>query len=575
MTPRLQTAARIVRSLRYYRAEQLLFKVWFTLRSRFPRIPGPKVTRVPMQLSWEPILHAVPFPSNPYTVIASIEEGRFTFLNETKDLGEDIQWCPKNAGRLWIYNLHYFDYLQNLIEVNLEGAWQLLERWIAHNPPGTSDAWDSYPLSLRIVNWIQAFSSSPIGLEVQPVVMRSLYQQCLWLERWLEWHLLANHLFKNAKALVFAGLFFSGGDAHRWLKSGLKILHEQLEEQVLSDGGHFERSPMYHAMILKDCLDLFNGLKRPREGFDKEILASCIGLKEHLRRIVPEMGFFLAGMTHPDGKIALFNDAAHGIEPDFEHLEAYSQRVTGNALPKIPIGTTAFPDSGYFIMAKGSEDRLIVDAGPIGPDYQPGHSHCDTLSFELSLRGIRVVVDSGCYEYEDTPIRQYNRGNPGHNTVTVDGENQSEVWGSHRCARRAKPIYARMRSNGNKVLCFEGAHDGYRRLSGSPVHHRRVEWYPERIQIEDRVEGSGYHGIESRLHFNPSLDVDFDGKTATVTANGQRLLSVSWLGEGCMEKIYGWYCPEFGMKFKCVVLCVTHRCDLPFRGSWILSLHSH
>lgn len=89
----------------------------------------------------------------------------------------------------------------------------------------------------------------------------------------------------------------------------------------------------------------------------------------------------------------------------------------------------SFPASGYFRLEPTPGDVLVVDCGPIGPDYQPGHAHCDTLSFELSLNGRRVIVDSGCSQYVDGEIRQYNRGSLGHNTLAIDGVNQSEVWG--------------------------------------------------------------------------------------------------------------------------------------------------
>ena len=96
--------------------------------------------------------------------------------------------------------------------------------------------------------------------------LKSLYEQALWLEKNIEYHLLANHYFKNGKALIFAGMYIAGQDAERWLKKGRQIIASELEEQILPDGGHFERSPMYHAMILEDCLDILTwGWRRKAE----------------------------------------------------------------------------------------------------------------------------------------------------------------------------------------------------------------------------------------------------------------------------------------------------------------------
>jgi uncharacterized heparinase superfamily protein len=373
---------------------------------------------------------------------------------------------------------------------------------------------------------------------------------------------LANHLFKNAKALIFAGLFFEGPDAGRWLGKGLELLRQELPEQILPDGGHFERSPMYHSMILEDCLDLLNlcrGLALPE--------ASALAAR--LTPVCRKMALFLLGMTHPDGQIALFNDAAFGIEAEPGELVGYCGRLVGEA-PAKPSGRSwAFPDTGCFVMAPQSGDRLIVDCGPVGPDYQPGHSHCDNLSFELSLKGRRVIVDSGCCQYEDGEIRKYNRGNAGHNTVTVDGENQSEVWGAHRCARRAYPLYARLDERADGSIVFEGAHDGYRRLKGKPINHRAITWAGDRIDIEDRIEGRGVHAVESRLHIHPDLQVEAADDGVRVTDNGQPLMTVSAADLGRVEIESGWYCPEFNKKISCPVLTLKLKpASLPVRLGW-------
>jgi len=506
-------------TVRYLKPRQIIWRLRYSFRkkgniykSKFSVIYSTaKIGRL--------LKYCTPFLTYAFWNQDDIRNNRFGFLNTEVHYQEKPNWADTRNGRLWLYNLHYFQYLHCTGRLDCESAVRLINDWIANNPPGTPDAWDPFPISLRVVNWLKYVSEVKVPESSLKKIVESAYHQVLWLEKSLEYHLLANHLFKNIKALIFAGLFFEGEDASRWLAKGLRLLREELKEQVLMDGGHFERSPMYHSMILEDCLDLLNILM-PYKKFEQ--------VSEELEAISRRMLNFLFLMAHPDGQIALFNDAAFSIELPPEELRTYYENITSEEIHFGRKEIIPMPETGYFVMCPDNGEKLIIDCGNIGPDYQPGHAHCDTLSFELFLKGRRVIVDSGCYEYEPGEMRDYNRGNEGHNTLTIDGKNQSEVWGSHRCARRAKPLYARMQSNGDKVLRFEGAHDGYRRLSGSPVHHRRVEWYPERIQIEDRVEGSGYHGIESRLHFNPSLDVDFDGKSATVTANGEHLLSVTW-----------------------------------------------
>jgi uncharacterized heparinase superfamily protein len=187
------------------------------------------------------------------------------------------------------------------------------------------------------------------------------------------------------------------------------------------------------------------------------------------------------------------------------------------------------------------------------------------------MKGRRVVVDSGCCKYEDGEIRKYNRGNAGHNTVTVDGENQSKVWGAHRCARRAYPLYARLNEREDESIHFEGAHDGCKRLKGKPIHHRSITWARGLITIEDRIEGQGTHDIESRLHLHPDFKVETAYNDVCIIDNDQTLMTVSTAGQGRVEIESGWYCPEFNKKVSCpVILFKLEKIPLPVRLGWQL-----
>ena len=293
----------------------------------------------------------------------------------------------------------------------------------------------------------------------------------------------------------------------------------------------------------------------------------------HLENLTAKMAAFLEGMIHPDRQIPLFNDAALGIEHDPDKLLSYYEAVTGRKTENPDCNLRAFPESGYFVMAPRPEDRLIADCGPIGPDYQPGHAHCDLLSFELSLMGRRVIVDSGCALYEKGEIRRYNRGNLGHNAVTVDGCDQSEVWGAHRCGRRARPIYARARELDDGSMLFEGAHDGYRKLPGNPTHHRSIRWTGNEIQIRDYVDGNGAHRIESRIHINPDLSVLPKDGSVLVSDGANGLVEFFVCLGGKIESTQGWYCPEFGIQKKCTVLRVLeNHVKLPYSLCWRLKI---
>jgi uncharacterized heparinase superfamily protein len=317
--------------------------------------------------------------------------------------------------------------------------------------------------------------------------------QVRWLRKRLEVHLLGNHLWANLKALVFAGAFFEGAEADGWWRTGLDRLRRELAEQVLPDGGHFERSPMYHAIVLEDLLDLIQLARVYPARFPRAAVAQFTSA-------AAAMLHWLRVMTHPDGGIAFFNDAALGIAPGYEALSAHARELGIDHDEPSLAGVQALPDSGYVRLQAG-DAVVICDVGEIGPDYLPGHAHADTLSFELSVGKDRVLVNSGTSTYEAGWERLRQRGTEAHNTVVVDGADSSEVWSSFRVARRARPFDVRWGSEGDE-LWLEAAHDGYWRLSPPAVHHRRWKLRADALEVLDRVAG-GAGRAEARFHFHP------------------------------------------------------------------------
>ena len=370
----------------------------------------------------------------------------------------------RQPSRLREYTLHY--------QRNPSAA--EVERWMAENPAARGAGWEPYPLSLRIVNWIKWILS---GEPASPRLLESLAAQASYLSRHVERHLLANHIFMNGTALVFAGTFFLHDS---WRRQGLAILEREISEQILSDGGHFERSPMYHSLVLEALLDLLNlGVAYP-------------GLLPGWAPVAGRMLAWLREMTHPDGQIAFFNDAAWGVAPPPSLLFDYASRLS------VPASNVRLGENGY-IRLENADSVVLFDAAPLGPDYQPGHAHADTLSFELSHRGRRVLVNSGISTYENGLQRASERGTAAHNTVRVDGLDSSQVWAAFRVARRAYPCDVKTAADN----IAEAAHTGYTRLRPPVVHRRRLELGPEWLRVTDFMEGTGAHLVEIFFHFHP------------------------------------------------------------------------
>jgi uncharacterized heparinase superfamily protein len=314
------------------------------------------------------------------------------------------------------------------------------------------------------------------------------------------------------------------------------VLEAELAEQVLEDGGHVERSPMYQLRVAWLLLALRNAagdelaplLDAPLE----RLLGACLRLR------------------HPDGGIALFNDSAFGVYPEPQALHAACAGVLGRPAPAAPAAPASFslPRTGYFGAFGRGGDYIACDAGPIGPDYQPGHAHGDLLSFELSLGGRRVVTDSGVHGYEDDPLRVWCRSTRAHNTVEIDGESQCEFWSVFRVGRRARPRDVRFepRADGFRLSAW---HDGYQRLAGRPRHRRSFAWHERGVLlVKDEVTSARRVTARSRLHLHPACVVEaLSGPAARIRHPGG-VFQVRFAGSGELAVEPSTYCPEFGIR---------------------------
>lgn len=468
----------------------------------------------------------------------------FQFLNEEHALSV-VGWDDERLEKLWRYNLHYFDDLNARgARARAEAHRTLIDRWVDENPPAAGTGWESYPTSLRIVNWIKWFLQ---GAVAEPAWLNSLACQARWLSGRLEWHLLGNHLFVNAKALIMAGLFFAGAEAQRWLEIGRSILTAELDEQILRDGGQFERSPMYHALAVEDVLDLVNALRC----FDGDSRPGLQGLRAQLEGLAPSMLAWMRAMTFSDGSLTHFNDSADGIAPTLAELERYSAGL-GIDLPALHSGDVYLADSGYARLARGSA-KAWLDVGPIGPSYLPGHAHADSLSFELEVHGRKLLLNGGTSLYGVSRQRLIERGTARHNTVQVAGRDSSEVWGGFRVGRRAR-VFDVQATFGR----VEAAHDGYRFLPGRPIHRRVWTLDDRELVVDDRITPARADG-QANFHFAPGVvPVRSAEDTWELRCDGRGLGCVV-IEHAAARLVESEHAPQFGVVQPTFAL----SCDMP------------
>jgi len=536
-------------TIRYLKSIQILGRIWYRFyRPSIKQQPAPNLR--PLSGMWaSPILSQK----------SLLSPWLFRFLNEEHELFNGIGWDDKKISKLWRYNLHYFDGL-NSIGNEYDQQWQkdLLLRWVEGNSVGKGTGWEPYPTSIRLVNWVKW---SLAGNKLPSNCLDSLAMQARWLEKNLEIHLLGNHLFTNSKALIFVGLFFSGNDADRWLKKGFKILSKEMREQVLDDGGHFERSPMYHALALEDMLDLMNICVT----YKNSLAEKYAGIVSEWPSVIESMYAWMKGMCHQDGDISFFNDAALNIAPTASDICLYAKRQGINFTNNIDQEIIHFNESGYLRITR--DDMVaILDMAPIGPDYLPGHGHADSLSFEMSLKGHRVIVNSGTSCYGGSSERLRQRKTSAHSTVTVDGEDSSEVWGGFRVARRAYVSSPEIVKNGKSVT-ISSSHNGYLRLAGKNIHKREWKVSDGSMSVTDYVTGEP-GSVVARYHFHPNVKILTLSNDNIYLETGDLKIMIKVVDAKIQIKKSTWH-PEFGKSFEnSVLVLVAESNKITFLMSW-------
>lgn len=362
---------------------------------------------------------------------------------------ERIDWCESWHAELltplWRFNLHYHEYLLPLAKAFLDKGTKryldkvisIIDSWIDACPSERGGvAWDSYVISMRIVNWlaIRAELADALAADVDfcKRMDASLVEQYVHLSQHLEKDLLANHYLEDLKALTILACYF---DDIKTLEIVLPMLKAQVDEQVLGDGMHFELSPMYQKIVLEDLMRVAvvlqaSGFGNYDEVFKLQVMCNC-----------------LYSLERGINRTPLFNDCGDNVAKSRDALLICAR----NHFSIEPVYHNMLGSSGYCILEHQTpvgSIKAIFDAGNPGPPYALGHVHCDALSFELFINGEAVIINRGTFSYQDKKRLDF-KSTSSHSTVTISGDEQNECWGSFRIAKYGKNLSAER--DGNSV----------------------------------------------------------------------------------------------------------------------------
>jgi hypothetical protein len=544
---------RLWRTVKYLSAEQWLYRFICrgerarmgmfptATRKRIERLadalPMPAADRPELQLIAKPVLllQQTVHGDDP----SGVRVGRFQFLNQDFDFGDvdKISWrgeFHEGNNPLRRMNLAYMGYVVPLLAEGKEGdldiVCRLLDGLETQNPwsaPGVfRDVWNAYTASHRMINLLSGLALfTQSGATVDQTSATRIFEHvrlcAAFIRGNLERDLQYNHLLKNYVALtVFAAAVGRLPVGFEFLP---KALRKSVAQNILPDGGHAERCPMYHVLSILDFEVLCaSGV------FDENFSALLLKTKTSMAQALPVM-------SHPDGEVALFNDSWIGEAPSADQV------VDLNDTPEI----VRLPEAGYVRLGRGG-DAVIFDCGLCGPDDNPGHAHADFLSIEASVGGYRLLVDPAIPTYTAGELRDVSRSAASHNGPHLAGLEPIEFWKSFRVGRRgkAKEITSKTLDGIAPIWCA-GRHDGYAHVG---VETRRfiALWPGEALLICDLMQGD--FTTDSASNFLVPEAWQVTAAQPLSFSQGDSAVSVKPLIGELMIGASGRYWPRFGVE---------------------------
>lgn len=461
---------RIVQTLTYVTPRQFFYRLKYLLtpvRSlRKKKYTGDKLNPI----------KCFPVPESKSIVKKTDSGFDVTVLNLSKSYKKSIDWVDDSYGQLWNYHLQYADFLKQ-DDLSKHEKVKLIDdlyQWLILGKLKP----EPYPASLRIMNLIR-FLSIYDEIEMRDELVDYLYSELHFLENRLEYHLLGNHLMENAFAILMGGVFFQ---EKRWMELAKDIFSEQVPEQIVSDGGHFERSPMYHLILLFRFLEAIYYLPR---NSDMHLLFTETAKK---------MLGWMNQMSFKNGDLAHFNDSTDDQSYSKKQILRIAERCGITQYPSSPLKDSDYRRFEHEIF------ELIVDTCGIKPDHQPGHAHADSLSFILYSNGKPIIVDPGVSTYEVGERRNWERSTKAHNTVTLEGQNTADIWGKFRIGKRPNVKIIEESDSECKLRLRHKLESG-----DLFEHHRKFNFSHEFVKIFDSVTLN--KTVEGRLHLHPNIKI--------------------------------------------------------------------
>ncbi len=541
----------------------------------------------------------------------------FSFHNVAQTLPPDFDWGQCSSAA-WRRELHSFDYALPLAmthRISQEERYALhlrylIAHWIAENPPGQTAGWELEPLARRVRNWVLAADLARAAWrgdeEFLDVFARSLAMQCAFLGRHSsEAESLATRL-DAGRALLIAPKFFGAPASKDLTEIGEALLSKAADEILRGDCSSDPPRPSDLFDLAEACLDrlLFSRPAESASHFSVELARRALAVLE--------------GLLTPDGTLPLFGPNARSRadelsdlyalaavilnEPRWKHLagrfgilpylvmgESGMLRFDQMADEPWASGSREVDECGVYRLSGADRSALMINARrALSP-----RDHQDFLSYELYLKGIRVVVDSGSYSSENDGMSIASQS--AHNVLFGESNRttaraaivEGGDWTMPRIQRVARhvasSVNAATEESSWRRVCLNDANFG---VTG--IHHQRafIGMDGTAWAVLDRLTGEGRLSLVSLIHFFPTfgLEVLEDRVIARSRALSATIIPLGGfasagspgaaleISRGADPKFPGFYSPDFGVKFSCAVLRLTSaEACLPWVGGYLIT----
>ncbi len=461
-----------------------------------------------------------------------------------------------------------------------------LRSWLEANPFGYGMNWRS-PMEqgIRLINWIWLLDfiegAEALTEAIRAEILYSIYLHCWDTQRkYSQGSSANNHLIGEAAGVFIATAYFKGmPNGERWYQDAKEILEREIIAQTYDSGCSKEHTFGYPYFVIQFFITCGLTARWLGDDFSPQYWQRLEQMIEFMGRLtqggqyVPMIGDADDGYVldlddgQRDYRYILATGAVLFNRPDFKawcqgrfsesawwwlgsscHAAFNALEYTDNTA----LLSASFEDAGYHLLQCGDQSNgisVLFDCAELGYGPIAAHGHADALSIVVRAFGYDLLVDPGTYDYYTYPEwRDYFRSTLAHNTVGIDGEEQSEMQGRFLWGRRAKSKLIAWEASDNRTKVV-GEHDGYGRLADPVIHRRTLELTHEArtLTIIDEVKALAAHDVTISFQLGEQCEIESLGDAQSRVKFAEHAVDITFdprlqlsSVKGCQSPIGGW-----------------------------------